>query len=99
MQRLHATLAIASHQKSVVPDLVINHVGNTRERALVELPGERVAAIAIDPVEDIDAPLLREAEGGLRLAPAATRDIERQALAAAVLVHEVRDRAVRARQQ
>src|SRR6185369_13757853 len=79
--------------------LLVDGGGDAVERRLVDLAGEGVAAVVVDPVEHLHAALPREAKRRELVALVALRHVERESLAARVLVHELRDRAVVAGKQ
>src|SRR5260221_9417420 len=81
-------------------ELLVDQRGDAQQLVLGQIGGsERVAALAVDPVENADVVLPRVAERGLAMTAGFGADIERDAAAGRRLIHELRDRAAVAGQQ
>src|SRR6185503_5379067 len=57
-------------------ELFVDDVRDARKLVAVDLAGNRVGALRIDPVEDIDEPFLDEPEGGHGLLVLLAHDVE-----------------------
>lgn len=66
---------------------------------LVGTGRQSITKFAVDPIEHVDQALLREAETGIPIFRLSGRDIQGQALAGRIVIHELRDRPAFARQQ
>src|SRR6185295_3133503 len=74
-------------------ELLIDEVREAQQLLAVEIGrGERVADVAVDPVEHADVVLARVAERGLAVARGLGAHVEGQPAAVLRLVHELRDR-------
>ena len=73
-------------------ELTVDDVRDLEELRAVDIAGDRVAAVVVDPVEHADAVLDRVAERGLAGAGRLLAHLQRQALLVGVLVHEQRRR-------
>src|SRR5882672_11870876 len=81
-------------------ELLVDQRGDALQLVLGQIGGsERVAALAVDPVEDADVVLPRVAERGVAMAARFGADIKRDAAAGRRLIHELRDRTALAGQQ
>ena len=79
--------------------LIIDRSGDPGERRLIGAAGDRIAERTIDPVENVDRPLLRKAKRSLSIARMFGGYVQRKSLARRILIHELGDRALVARQQ
>src|SRR5712675_464658 len=81
-------------------ELLVDQRGDAEQFVFGEIRGsERVAALAVDPVEDANVVFPRIAKRGLAMTARFGADIERDAAAGRRLVHELRDRTAVAGQQ
>src|SRR6478735_8073053 len=79
--------------------LFIDRRGDTRQLRLAGARRERIAELPVYPVKDIDRPLFRVAKAGVLVVRLLGRYIEREPLAAGIVVHELRHRAALAGQE
>src|SRR6185503_16022604 len=90
----------AAPRRSDLLELLVDQRRDALQLVLGEISGsERVAAVAVDPVENADVVLARIAEGGLALTTRLGAHVERDPAAGGRLVHELRHRAALPREQ